>query len=214
MKYTTRVWNPFKKEAYYSAWRDKHLVGVIQEFCRDLRRCHERIWKGYCDYDIFAIDDWFLGIMPVMLEDFKDHLHGCPKMPDSISRRVFLTEEEKFNSDMDAWKNVLDRMIFLLKEADEETCSRKNPYEEEYEKAWEEFMEKYGDWGEKLMTDQERQDADSGKGHRLYFPDSVEEYKPISDKYFEQCRLISQYRQECKDEALMLFSEWFYALWD
>lgn len=43
---------------------------------------------------------------------------------------------------MQAWKDVLDKMIFLMKEADEETCSRENPFEEEYRKVHKEFERK------------------------------------------------------------------------
>ena len=95
MKYETRVWQPFQREAYHWAWHDKYLIGVIQELGHDLRRIHQRIWRGYCDYDIFSIFSWFLGIMPTMLQEYKDNLHGCPDAPGLISHRVFLDDSEK-----------------------------------------------------------------------------------------------------------------------
>lgn len=42
----------------------------------------------------------------------------------------------------------------------------------------------------------------------------VPEYKEISDKYFEESHRIDEYRCRCKDEALDLLKEHFYALWD
>ena len=50
---------------------------------------------------------------------------------------------------------ILDRMIFLWRESNEYTCTRQNPYEEEYSKAHKEFTEKYGFLGEKLQTEKE-----------------------------------------------------------
>ena len=42
----------------------------------------------------------------------------------------------------------------------------------------------------------------------------AEEYTPISDLYHEEWLKIIEYRRACKDEALALFSKWFYDLWD
>lgn len=215
MKYKTRVWHPFHKDDYYWAWHKTYLWGVIRQFFRDIRRSHQRIWRGYCDYDLFSIDYWFLVIMPTMLQEFKDTQHGCPVMPGHISHKVFLDKEDGQDDEALAeWKAVLDRMIFLLKEAEEETCSRQNPYEDEYFKAWQEFDEKYGPWGEKLSTPEERDDIKNHRGRRIHFPDEVDEYKELGQKYMEEEHRLSQYRVECKDEALALFSKWFYDLWD
>lgn len=213
-KYETRVWKPFQRKAYHEAWADKKIFGVLWEFGRDLRRCHKRIWRGYCDDDIFAIDAWFLGLMPTMLEDFRDHLHGYPESEDLKPQTLTITDEEKTSEGMLAWKAVLNRMIFLLREADEETCKRINPYAAEYAQARTEFEKKYGSFGEKLHAGNDRSDFTIVKGRRICFPGDTEEYREVSDKYFEEREKLERYRRECKDEALALFSKWFYALWD
>lgn len=214
MKYRTKLWKPFRKERYFGEWRDKKIIGIIQEFGRDIRRCHERIWRGYCDYDIFSIFDWFLGLMPTMLEDFKDHLHGCPAAPGVLSHNVATNVESNMAEDMKSWKEILERMIFLLREADEENCSREKPYQAEYDRAQAEFYEKYGPWGEKLMTDIEREKERRGKGKRIYTLGAVPEYQEIDKKYMDEEKTIFEYRCACKDEAFELFSKWFYDLWD
>jgi len=214
MKYKTQVWRPFQKDSYRWAWNEKKIVGVLQEFGRDIRRCHERIWRGYCDYDIFSIFDWFLGLMPTMLEDFKDHLHGCPAASEMHAHSVAPGSGDCVSEDMRAWIEVLERMNFLLRESDEEACSRKNPYQAEYDKAQAEFDEKYGPWGEKLMTDKEREDDRCGRGKRVYTLGHVPEFQEIDRKYMDEEKAIYQYRCACKDEALALFSKWFYDLWD
>ena len=51
-----------------------------------------------------------------------------------------LPEEESCKK----WNEILDRMIFLWNELDNELCSKKNPYEEEFMKAFEKYNETYG----------------------------------------------------------------------
>jgi hypothetical protein len=214
MKYETRVWRPFQRDAYHWAWYEEKLSGIIKELGREIRYCHQRICRGYCDHDIFSIYDWFLGIMPSMLEEFRDNLHGCPDAPGLVSHRVFPDDADKDTESMKVWTAILDKMVFLLKEADENTCGRTNQYEEAFHNASREFEEKYGEWGEKLLTLKEQDDMKNNRGQRIYFPGDVEEYKELSDQYMEEERVIAAYRRDCKDEALKLFSEWFFDLWD
>ena len=214
MTYKTDIWRPFDKEAYQMAWCDKKVLGIVREFGMDVRRCYQRVWRGFCDYDLFSICDWFLGIMPPMLEEFRDNLHGCPVMPDMGCQKCLPGEDKSYDEDMKAWVEILNRMIFLLNETDEERCSRKNPYEDAISKAWEEFDEKYGSMGEKLLTEEEIKDWKEGRGRRMYFLSDTEEYREINDQYMEEYYKIKEYQNACKDEALALFSKWFYDLWD
>ena len=123
--------------------------------------------------------------MPRMLEELKRTRHGNPV--------VNKGDEGNDEALTKAWDEILDRMIFLLREASEETCKRKNPYEAEYHKASEEFESKYGRLGEKLQT---------------------EEDKKISQKYRDEDTKLHEYRRQCKNEAIELFSKYFYDLWD
>lgn len=132
MDYRTNIWHPLNKDRYRWAWNEKKIVGFFQEFRRDLRRCRERIWKGYCDYDLFSICSWFLGIMPTMLEEFRDNLHGHPVFSGSISHRVIVDKCDESSEEFKIWKEILSKMIFLLRESNEETCSKTNPFEDEY----------------------------------------------------------------------------------
>ena len=147
------------------------------------------------------------------LTDYLRPKHADINRYESALEKV-LDDEDKESEGMKAWKTVLDRMVFLMREADENTCTRANPYEEAYDKAQKEFNDKYGMFGEKLLTDEEQKRSESGEGTRLYMPSDVEEYKPISDQYYDEERKIAEYRRKCKEEALDLFSKWFYDLWD
>ena len=107
------------------------------------------------------------------------------------------------------WDRILDNMIFLFREMNEETCQKKNPYQKEHDNILQEFEEKYGLFGEKL---------EEGKmnkfGRVLHFPSEIPEYKDIEKKYYAEEKALRQYREDCKNEALELFSKWFYSLWD
>ena len=106
-------------------------------------------------------------------------------------------------------------MIFLWKETDEDTCSKRNSYEDEYMKAFGEFTDKYGLLGEKLQTEEElEENRKRGGGGTVHFMHELPEYKEISDKYHEEERNLEQYRNECKDEAMDMLKQYFFALWD
>ncbi len=141
-----------------------------------------------------------------MLEEHKRTRCGSPVVNESDIGNDKALEK--------AWDDILDRMIFLLREASEETCTRTNIYQAEYDAVNEEFRKKYGELGEKLMTEQEKHEAQHGRGHRVYFASDLPEYRGITDKYMAEQNNIDTYRNNCKDEAFILFSKWFYSLWD
>ena len=203
---TIRIWQPFRVEEYRYAWNTRKIFGVIRQFWNDIRYSFQRIKYGYCDYDLWNMDYWFLDIVPRMLEEHKIIRHGSP-----IVNEADTGNDEALTQ---AWDEILDRMIFLFREASDETCTRANPYEAEYSRIHDEFTQKYGLLGENLMTDEERETARNGGGYRAHFPDELPEYKDISDKYFAEVRKIAEYRVKCKDEAFDLFVKWFHSLWD
>ena len=115
----------------------------------------------------------------------------------------------------EAWDRILDRMIFLWRETDEETCSKKNPYEDEYMKALDEFTEQYGILGEKLQTPEELEaNRKRGGGGTVHFMREIPKYAEISEKHMAEEIKLEQYRRECKDEVMDLMKEYFFSLWD
>lgn len=138
-----RVWTPFDREAYHWAWVDKKLSGVIRAFRKDLKYCKQRINRGWCDADLYSVCDWFLAMVPAMLEQYQQMRHGSP----SILGENYQNEDGILVNDTchEEWDAILERMIFLFHEADEWSCQRKNPYEGEYTRVCEEFDREYGD---------------------------------------------------------------------
>ena len=184
MKPQSYVWRPFAKDLYYVAWRKRYVFGVFRQLLKDIRFSWQRVWRGYCDFDRYSIYDWFLTIMPGMLSEYKEKRHGSPYMGEG-------------DNEAD-WNAVLDRMIFLLREADERTCSHANRYEADFEKALEEFDKR----------------PNKPKDNIVHFPDELREYKEISRLYLEEEKRIYEYRESSKNELFQLFSKWFYDLWD
>ena len=183
---------------------------------RNIRFAYQRIKYGYCDSDVWSIDLWFLNVMPGMLQHLKDTTHSYPCFQGSISHALCenVMSEETDNEGVKQWEAILSEMIFLLNEANEDTCTRENKYQKEYDKAQEEFDDKYGMFGEKLRTEAEKAEEKKKGTHRIYMLGDVPEYKEISECYFNELRALSDYRDECKSKALELFSKWFWDLWD
>ena len=91
-----------------------------------------------------------------MIHDLRVNSHGYPSF--------FEGPEENIRK----WDRILGRMEFLFREANEDTCRKKNLYEEEHDLAQEEFTTKYGMFGEKLKTEEEIAREKREHTHRLY----------------------------------------------
>lgn len=148
-------------------------------------------------------------LIPSMLQELKETRHGSPARlgEDYVNEKGILCNDTCHEE----WDKVLDKMIYLWHEAVEETCTQTNPFQEEYDKASSEFDEKYGLFGEKLMTEEQKKNP---IGKTMHFMDELPEYKTIHDNYWEAQRGLERYRSECKDEALELLKEYWYDLWD
>ena len=170
-------------------------VRTIGDFFRSIKWAWQRATKGYCELDTYSVSDWFLNTLPDMIEEIKKNYTGYPDE---------LTEQE--------WNEILSRLTFLLREANADTCTKVNPYESEYSRISDEFRAKYGEWGEKLLTNEEKAEAKKNGSSRIYFPSDMPEYKDICELHSEEERKLNAYREQCNNEALELFSKWFYTL--
>lgn len=188
----------------------------IKRWCRNIKHACQRIRYGYCDRDVWSIDWWFLSVVPNMLEDLKDTTHGYPSEPGDVSHALIGTgePEEVDDEGKEKWREILSEMIFLFREANSDTCTRENLYEKEYQKAYKEFDKKYGLFGEKLLTQEDKAEKKRTGNTRMYTLWDVPEYKDIAERYHEERVKIDAYRDECKTKGLKLFDQWFWNLWD
>ena len=214
----------------------KNPIKDIGMLSRRVKWAWQRVTKGFCDADVWSIDWWFLSVMPDMLASLKENHTGYPgvlmedyynahKEELNMTREAFMYASSDKTPEMGAireearkacdaqWSSILAEMIFLLREAMDETCTRRNPFEEEHDRISEEFKKKYGFFGEALATAEEKS-RDPALGVRMYFPSDLPEYKDAEERYHEEFRKIADYQNECKNQALALFAKWFYNLWD
>lgn len=189
------------------------LTATIKHFGKCIKWSIQRIKKGYCDYDVWETFSFLQTIIPDMLQTLKDTRMGSP----GYLGENYTNEEGILVNDTchEEWDKILDRIIFLWRETDEESCSKKNQYDEEYTKAFDEFTKKYGVFGCRLQTENElEENKKRGGGGIIHFMDELPEYKEISRKYFEEEKRLEEYRRFCKDEAFDLLKQYFFDLWD
>lgn len=197
-----------RKKNTYSAIppRFRHVspIAIAKHILRSVKYSIQRIRYGYCDMDTWGIDDWFLHVVPNMLNELRAN---CTGYPANIEGE---TEEERIKN----WDKILNRMEFLLREANEDTCEKKNPYEKEYRKCQEEFRNKYGVFGEKLKTKEEKEEERKSGCRISHSMAAAPEYQKVCKKYFEAEKKLDNYRNDCLHEGLELFRKWFWNLWD
>lgn len=188
------------------------LIAKIKHMRKCIRWSYQRITRGYADCDWWDMYSYLQRLLPDMLQDMRDHRNGSPAyLGENYTNEAGILVNDTCHQE---WDKILDCMIYLWKESDEDTCSRKNPYGEACDKAREEFETEYGFWGEKLQTDEETEETRKNGSRTIHTMSEVPKYKEISDKYFEEERKMEEYRRKCKDEAMDMLKEHFYALWD
>ena len=83
---------------------------------------YQRITKGYCESDLFSLDEHLLDLLPAMIRDFRDNIYSYPG-------------EYGF----EGWKNYLTEMANHFEMAhtwfDEEPDIYKNEYTDEFREA-------------------------------------------------------------------------------
>ena len=168
-------------------------------------RIKNRVMHGFCDRDTWDIGYWFIKVMPEMLIYLRDNRHGSPDIwaNSEVSSHALGTHGDCHEE----WTKVLNRMIHLLREMDRETCSKKNPYAGEYEKASDEFEKKYGVFGERFG-------GNEGQDHTMHLLGEDPEYADIDRKYMDYEQKLREYRNRCKDQFFEMFSKHFWQLWD
>ena len=188
------------------------IIARIKHFRRCVLWSRQRIVRGYADCDRRHMDRYLQNLIPDMLQDLRDNRYGSPSyLGENYTNENGILVNDTCHKE---WDKILDRMIFLWRESNEYTCRRKNPYEEEHSKAYSEFAEKYGFFGEKLQTEEELERKRKHGSTIVHFMGELPEYKEISDRHFEEERKLDEYRKTSKDEALDLLKEHFWALWD
>ena len=125
---------------------------------------------GYSYLDVVDVDYFFLNTMANVLEDLKNTTNGYP------------VTEESFES----WKEKLGYIVFCLREADSDTCSKNQPYFD--------FID--------------------DKDYIKLSEDEKSKYDIEKKKWFDREGAIDSYRNDMAMIALDLIKENFGKLWD
>ncbi|MBR6383637.1 MAG: hypothetical protein IKS56_06590 [Lachnospiraceae bacterium] len=208
---TINVWN--KNDFLMSGFGKKFkLFAIIKHFIRCIKWSAQRITRGYSDPDVWEFNSYLQHLIPDMLQHLKDNRMGSP----GFLGENYINEEGILVNDTchSEWDKILDKMIFLWRESEESTCSKKNPFEEEFMKAFKEFEERFGFFGEGLLTPEEKEEAKKSNYTKVHFMEELPEYKELYEKHREEDKKIEKYQNDCKDEALDMLKEYFYSLWD
>lgn len=197
--------SPYDSDPVLNIWKRKNSVLDIRHLARTFKFAFQRSSRGFSQEDAQNIDTYLQHLIPNMLQYLRDNHSGSP---------VFTNQEDCHEDCHKEWDMILDKMISLWRESVEETCSRKNKYEDEYEKVLEDFEKKYGMLGEKILTEDDVARIKAGKGRRVYTINDMPEYADFCRRYSEEAKLIKAYRKKCKDEAMDMLKKYFYHLWD
>lgn len=170
-------------------------------FILNIQFAYQRIRYGFCESDVWDINRWFLKVVPAMLDNLRESALDFPGCLLSNGKRIngqiLIPDQNEIDSAVEKWNAILKQMAFYIREADEDNCSRKNPYENQYYMTNEEFYKKYGKFGEKMKTSEEIE----------------KEKQSIEKNYLDEENKIWLYRDTCKNRGLQMFQEWFGDLW-
>lgn len=168
------------------------LIYKLSEYPHEIKYKWQRAFRGYSSLDAWSIHSWFEEVMPRILSDYKKNLHGCPAQ---FTVRDDGQEYQSAEKGCEEWKAILDRMTFCFTEMNEESCSLKNEFDEEYHKQV---------FGDKNWDDL----SYSGKWK---FNKAEPE---LEQKYKQKRKEIYEYRTKMKDEGFDLLKKYFWNLWD
>ena len=214
MEKSTKDTNTPNMSVYYDIYCERNPFKWIRRYFRQRKWARQRAVRGYADCDILDISGWFLRILPSMLDQIAEEAHGYPVYFGNSFMAGNTTVpssngEEETETNFKAWKALLHLIAQKFRDADEDTCSLKNPYDDEWSQAYDRFTEEYGIFGEKLEKEAlQRKDPSI----QMHFPNEFPQWKDIMDKHREKEVEIVRFRQKSLDEAMELFHKWFWKL--
>ena len=204
------------------------------------KNAKQRAERGFCDSDVWDMSYWFINTCRNILNQLADNHMGFPASlevewlknhpeieitynewvcwPTDKDSEEYKLREKASEECNDNWTEILEQLIFLLNEMDEDTCSMKNPYEEEWWNYHKKFGEKYSKNIDELKTSEEKE-YEKQTNTILHIgperdPKFGKDYKKICDKYIKYEHKIYNYRDKCKKDFFNLFSKYFWDLWD
>lgn len=167
----------------YMPWYPCNWWSNIRYFFRTIKWGWQRATKGYSDYDTWNLDIYYSNMMISSLSQFRAETKGYPGYMDSIEE----------------WYAILDKIIFLLKQANED-----EPLEEKNELA---------EWYEEHLETRTFSLVEVKNGVRKYVDNDDEETKAKVMQYYKREGELDEIRKQKRKEAFALMAEYFGHLW-
>ena len=158
--------NKFRSSPYLK----RYVFQNIKWYLYEIKYAWQRMLYGYSYSDVVDVDYFFLNTMANVLEDLKNTTNGYP------------VTEESFES----WKEKLGYIVFCLREANSDTCSKNQPYFD--------FID--------------------DKDYIKLSEDEKSKYDIEKKKWFDRESAVDSYRNDMAMIALDLIKENFGKLWD
>ena len=153
-----------------SPYLKRYVFENIKWYLYEIKYAWQRMLYGYSYSDVVDVDYWFVSTMANVLEDLKNTTNGYP------------ATEESFES----WKEKLGYIVFCLRAANSDTCSKNQPYFN--------FID--------------------DKDYIKLSEDEKSKYDIEKKKWFDREGAIDSYRNDMALIALDLIKENFGKLWD
>lgn len=103
--------------------KKSRMLAKIKHFFRCIKWSKQRAKRGFADSDVWSMYTYLEELMPAMLQYLKDNRMGSPAMlGENYTDEHGIMQNDACHKE---WDKILDRMIFLWRELDEETCSEK-----------------------------------------------------------------------------------------
>ena len=138
---------------------------------------------NFLDYDILDLDVYYSNMMIASLSQFRAEAMGYPGYMENIEE----------------WHAILDKIIFLLKQANEDV-----PLDEKNELA---------EWYEEYLKTKTLSLVEVKKGVRKYVDNDDEETKEKICQYYKREEELYEIRKQKRKEAFELLAEYLGHLW-
>lgn len=129
-----------------SPYLKRYVFKNAKWYLHEIKYAWQRMIYGYSDMDVVDADFWFVSTMANVLEDLKNTTDGYP------------TSEK----DLETWKEKLGYIVYCLREANSDTCSKNQDCsdfeflgQKEYESLAEEEKAKYDKRKQEILGQEE-----------------------------------------------------------
>lgn len=163
----------------YMPWCPRNWLDNIKHFFRAIKWSWQRAIRGYSDYDTWDLDVYYCRMMIASLSQFRAETMGYPG----------------YMNDIDEWYAILDKIILLLKQANED-----EPLEEKNELA---------EWYEKYLS---TKTLDFTKVDKIASKDDEKTDAKVM-QYYKREEELYEIRTQKRKEAFGLLAEYFGHLW-